>query len=219
MSPTDVATNEPGSATSPSWPTYCHERRKMRSRSSWSTAGSVYQLHGRVLVPTALTRGTLPADRPETWVGSRPDERAGRRRCRSARPLLEEAEATLAPLSLASEPRVVGVAGQRDRGECRASRAGGSRVVGRARRPRRCSPPSTARETVWTATTRRQLDLLHNLMVRRQVPDDAPRANHRARDVGRPAFLALPRRRARGRGRRHRDQADPSPERRPRRAP
>ena len=38
-SATRVATNEPGSDTSPVCPTYCHERRKMRSRSSWRTAG------------------------------------------------------------------------------------------------------------------------------------------------------------------------------------
>ena len=42
-SPTHVAANEPGSGTSPSCPTYCHERRKMRSRSSCE--------HGRVRVP------------------------------------------------------------------------------------------------------------------------------------------------------------------------
>ncbi len=43
--------------------------------------------HGRIRVPAPRKRsradgahaGTLPADRPETWVGSRPDERAGRR--------------------------------------------------------------------------------------------------------------------------------------------
>ena len=51
--------NEPGSATSLARPTYCHERRKMRSCSSWSTAGSAYQLHGSVRCLRALTRGTL----------------------------------------------------------------------------------------------------------------------------------------------------------------
>ena len=55
-SPTRVAANEPGSDTSPVCPTYCHERRKMRSRSSWRTAGSVYQLQGSVFTSTALTR-------------------------------------------------------------------------------------------------------------------------------------------------------------------
>jgi hypothetical protein len=57
MSPTEVAANDPGPGTSPMWPTYCHARRKIRSRSSWRTAGSVYQLQGRVLTSTALTNG------------------------------------------------------------------------------------------------------------------------------------------------------------------
>ena len=61
MSPTAVAANEPGSGTSPACPTYCHERRKMRSRSSWSTVGSVYQLQGSVLTSTALTGERLAA--------------------------------------------------------------------------------------------------------------------------------------------------------------
>ena len=39
----------PGSATSPVWPTYCQKRRKIRSCSSWSTSRSVYQLQGSVL--------------------------------------------------------------------------------------------------------------------------------------------------------------------------
>ena len=74
MSPTRVAANDPGSGTSPVWPTYCHERRKMRSRSSWSTAGSVYQLHGRLLTSTALMVRTLPVDTLKRWVASRRDE-------------------------------------------------------------------------------------------------------------------------------------------------
>src|SRR5262249_23042273 len=58
-SPTVVAKKDVGSGTSPMCPTYCHDRRKMRSRSSSRTAGSEYQLQGSVLTSTALTRGTL----------------------------------------------------------------------------------------------------------------------------------------------------------------
>ena len=46
--PARVTAYEPGSAISSARPAYCHERRKIRSRSRSSAAGSVYQLHGSV---------------------------------------------------------------------------------------------------------------------------------------------------------------------------
>ena len=46
--PASQATYAPASATAPVWPTYCHARRKIRSCSSRSTAGSEYQSNGIV---------------------------------------------------------------------------------------------------------------------------------------------------------------------------
>src|SRR5689334_506320 len=47
-SPAQAAKRSPTFSTCPSWPTYCHARRKIRSCSRRRTSGSEYQLQGRL---------------------------------------------------------------------------------------------------------------------------------------------------------------------------
>ena len=92
-----------------------------------------------------------------------------RRRARDPRRCRSTARASLAR----GESRLVGVAGRRDRGERPATRAGRARLVGRARRsPALRRPSSEPAGRAANGSDGRRLDLLHDLMLSHQLPDD-----------------------------------------------
>ena len=130
---------------------------------------------------------------------------------RDALAILDEAEARLAPLSLATnlawwESQVAATeenAERRTRAELALSDALADRELFAA--------VAAARSSGANGEAGRRLDLLHDLMLKHQAPGRSSREDRRARVLGRPALLAAPRACGRRRGRGHRDQAHPSP--------
>ena len=185
----------------------------MRSRSSWSTAGSVYQLQGSVLVSTALTRRTVPSA-TRACVRSRSDDALGQTGIGS-RAMTGRAETSAEALVTAVEEQLraalharaaawwdsqVDATDENERDACR-DRA---RLVGRARGRASSSRPSRERSPSEATHGRRRSSSSANLMLTHQVPGEPPLADRRARGVGRRALLASSRRRRRRRGGRQR---------------
>ena len=140
-------------------------------------------------------------------------------RIEDARAIVEDAEERLAPLSLATG---ISRGGTRRSPRPRRTPTGGRvrRSPGPTRSPTgSCSAPSSGHaQPGRTATSGRRLELLRNLMLTHQVPD-ALRA--RIVELESSVDMRFSRHRgvvARRRGRGHRDQAHPSPERRRRRS-
>ena len=75
--PASQVKNAPGSATWSARPAYCHARRKIRSRSSRSTAGSTYQSYGSVR-PSAIVAIRPTVSRPPMRRRARPRRRPAR---------------------------------------------------------------------------------------------------------------------------------------------